>query len=413
MTDVILCAASNLFRMYVISRFMKTLIGEPRASRKMLFFAYGTFYVVNTALFLLLHLSWVNLLCNLMGISLIACLYTRSVKLAFFTVVSYSVIAMACEFIIISLFTNYEEGEIFNQILQVLSVLLSIIFELLAERFIRTQRNDDSVYSIALLLVPLSSIVVNIILTNTDSVTNIGLIVLNLGFLLSDFLIFYLYDLLSETLYERYENASMRLQLGSYSSQMQILKESDEKVKALRHDMKHHMNEIRLMAKQDKTQEIQNYIDDMENFVSNPKEMVYSGNWEIDSILNYMLEQAKKELRTVDVQVQLPEKFSHTFDLNVILGNLLENAIEGAGQTEEKRLKLRIVFQKGILQIEIENSFCSKMVRKREIFFNTKPDKAAHGIGLNNVRKIVEKYNGLMEVRSGKDIFFVKVMLYI
>lgn len=43
MTDVILCAASNLFRMYVISRFMKTLIGEPRASRKMLFFAYGTF----------------------------------------------------------------------------------------------------------------------------------------------------------------------------------------------------------------------------------------------------------------------------------------------------------------------------------------------------------------------------------
>lgn len=413
MTDVILCAASNLFRMYVISRFMKTLIGEPRASRKMLFFAYGTFYVVNTALFLLLHLSWVNLLCNLMGISLIACLYTRSVKLAFFTVVSYSVIAMACEFIIISLFTNYEEGQIFNQILQVLSVLLSIIFELLAERFIRTQRNDDSVYSIALLLVPLSSIVVNIILTNTDSVTNIGLIVLNLGFLLSDFLIFYLYDLLSETLYERYENASMRLQLGSYSSQMQILKESDEKVKALRHDMKHHMNEIRLMAKQDKTQEIQNYIDDMENSVSNPKEMVYSGNWEIDSILNYMLEQAKKELRTVDVQVQLPEKFSHTFDLNVILGNLLENAIEGAGQTEEKRLKLRIVFQKGILQIEIENSFCGKMVRKREIFFTTKPDKAAHGIGLNNVRKIVEKYNGLMEVRSGKDIFFVKVMLYI
>ena len=65
------------------------------------------------------------------------------------------------------------------------------------------------------------------------------------------------------------------------------------------------------------------------------------------------------------------------------------------------------------MQIEIENSFCGKMVRKREIFFTTKPDKAAHGIGLNNVRKIVEKYNGLMEVRSGKDIFFVKVMLYI
>ena len=33
MTDVILCAASNLFRMYVIGRFMKVLLGEPRVSR--------------------------------------------------------------------------------------------------------------------------------------------------------------------------------------------------------------------------------------------------------------------------------------------------------------------------------------------------------------------------------------------
>ena len=55
---------------------------------------------------------------------------------------------------------------------------------------------------------------------------------------------------------------------------------------------------------------------------------------------------------------------------------------------------LLFYLQNGILQIEIENSFCGKMVRKREIFFTTKPDKAAHGIGLNNVRKIVEKYGG-------------------
>lgn len=413
MTDVILCAASNLFRMYVISRFMKTLLGECRVSKGKILFAYGIFYIINTLLFLLFHLSLINLLCNLVGISLIAFLYIRSSKDVFFAVVSYSVIGMACEYIIISLFTNYEEGKMFNQILQVISVLLSLILELLVERIIKTKRNDDKVHSTALLLVPLCSIAVNIILTHENSVTNSGLITINLGFLLIDFLIFYLYDMLSEALHERYENASLRLQLESYSGQMQILRESDQKVKSLRHDMKHHMNEIKLMAIQNKTKEIWDYINDMQKFVENPKELVNSGNLEIDSILNYMLQRAKKELCTVDVHVQLPEQLSHLFDLNVILGNLLENAIEGAKQSNEKMLKVRIVFQKGILQIEIENSFHGKLVREQGRFLTTKLDKTVHGIGLNNVRKIVEKNNGLMEVYPEKDIFYVRIMLYL
>ena len=103
-----------------------------------------------------------------------------------------------------------------------------------------------------LLLVPLGSVAVNILLIYADSVTDMGLIIINLGFLLMDFLVFYLYYVLSEALWERQENASLRRQLESYSDQMQLLEESSEKVKALRHDMKHHMNEIRLMAKQDR-----------------------------------------------------------------------------------------------------------------------------------------------------------------
>ena len=140
-----------------------------------------------------------------------------------------------------------------------------------------------------LLLVPLGSVAVNIFLIYADSVTDMGLIIINLGFLLMDFLVFYLYYVLSEALWERQENASLRRQLESYSDQMQLLEESSEKVGALRHDMKHHMNEIRLMAKQDRTRQIQNYIDDMQEFAANPKEIAASGNQEADSILNYML----------------------------------------------------------------------------------------------------------------------------
>ena len=50
-----------------------------------------------------------------------------------------------------------------------------------------------------------------------------------------------------------------------------------------------------------------------------------------------MLQRAKEELKTVTVKVILPEEIKHSFDLNILLGNLLENAIEAAERTENKK----------------------------------------------------------------------------
>ena len=61
----------------------------------------------------------------------------------------------------------------------------------------------------------------------------------------------------------------------------------------------------------------------------NPREHVSSGNKDIDGILNFMLEKAVSILKKVDVQVKIPEDL-HTcsFELAVILGNIIDNAIE-------------------------------------------------------------------------------------
>ena len=108
-----------------------------------------------------------------------------------------------------------------------------------------------------------------------------------------------------------------------------------DRIREIRHDMKHHMNELKLLANKYNVIEIQDYIDRMEYFIHNPKEIVSSGNVEIDSVLNYMLQKAKAELETVDVKVILPEEIKHSFDLNVLIGNLLENAIEAARKTKK------------------------------------------------------------------------------
>ena len=96
----------------------------------------------------------------------------------------------------------------------------------------------------------------------------------------------------------------------------------------------------------------------------------------------------------------------------------MENAIEAAEQTENKYLNVSITLQKGVLRIRIDNSFVTESTSYKEerdgsrIFQTTKKRKELHGIGLKNVKKIVESYNGNMEIHTEKDIFSVRIILY-
>lgn len=413
MTWLVLYASSNLFRIYVIGRFIRALQRKCRVNRRKELLVYGSFYVVNTVLFLTLHLSWVNLLCNLIGMGVITLLYTNSVRSIVFTVGSFSVITMACDVLGVLLVSDYEEGKPINPVCQLIAVFTLFICELLAEKIIKPNRKEESAQNMTLLLVPVCSVLVNVILMYSNSITDEGLIVVNLGFLLINFLTFYLYDMLSEALYQKYKNVALQQQIQSYSNQMKVVMKSEEKVKGLRHDIKHHMNEIKLMASQGKNGDIQKYIDSMQEYMSNPEELVKSGNWEVDSILNYMLQQAKTELNSVQVNVELPETLKYSFDMNVVFGNLLENAIEGARRTKEKQMNVDISFQKGVLRIEIENSYDGKLEKGEDKLLTTKVDKELHGIGLSNVKKVVEKYQGIMEIYPKKGSFCITVIMYI
>lgn len=96
----------------------------------------------------------------------------------------------------------------------------------------------------------------------------------------------------------------------------------------------------------------------------------------------------------------------------------LENAIEAARQTEQKYLGVYVILKRGVLKIKIENSFTeSKLILAKQaegepVFLTTKPVKEQHGIGIKNVEKIVEKYNGIMKVTLLDNLFCVNLILY-
>ncbi len=416
MTDFIICVATNLFRFYLISRFMHIFLDneENRNCGGMIrhMLAYGGVFLINTATYLAFHMVWVNIACNLVGISLIVLTYTRSMKMILFVTCSIYMINMGCSTIAILPFVNYEDGLGFNQIYEVLDIFLILICELLAEKIVDTRKKTENIRNFSLGLVPLCSIGMLCMMIYTESSTKTGLVIASIGLILINFFTFYLYNMMSETLVNQYENEMLRQKIQGYSNQLDVMLQGEEKVKALRHDMKHHMNELKILAANNENKAIEKYIGDMEDFITNPNEIVSSGNLEIDSVMNYMIRRAKEELQTVNVNVRLPKDVSHCFDINVILGNLLENGIEAARQTEEKRLDVSIELQQGFLRIQIENSYNGKLEKRHQKMFTTKRAEGLHGIGLENVRKIVEKYDGIMEMCPDRNIFRTTLILY-
>lgn len=216
-----------------------------------------------------------------------------------------------------------------------------------------------------------------------------------------------------DALKRQYDNQILKRKLDIYGNQIEVILESEKKLKNIRHDMKHHINEIKILCMQDKKTELLKYLNEMTYFIEDSKQIVSSGNADVDSLLNYMLKNAKDVLKEVNVICKLPEHMHHSFDINIILGNLLENAIEASKKSEEKKLNLNISYSKGILSIFISNSYNGEIKENEKGLLTTKQKKNEHGIGLKSVNQIVEKYNGIMSTLYNENMFQVKLLLYI
>lgn len=262
--------------------------------------------------------------------------------------------------------------------------------------------------------IPVISIVILFILLMNDLHNQIILVSVSAGILLINMLIFYLYNALMDIYIKLEENVLFERKLESYANQLDVLMQSEEKISALRHDMKHHLNELLIMAKRNEDHhEITAYIQNMQMFMENKGEYSNSGNKEVDSILNYMLNKAQEVLEEVEYKINIPKEMEvRLFDLNVILGNLLENAIQAASHSSEKKLFLLMKFEKGMLFINVRNTYEGGLIKKGKDYLTTKEKAEQHGIGLKNVERVIKSYHGNIEISDLDHIFDVKIMLY-
>ncbi len=225
--------------------------------------------------------------------------------------------------------------------------------------------------------------------------------------------VFFLYYKTTENYAHLRERDLYKQQTAFYQNQLEIIMESQSRIRSLRHDMKNHILALQAAVKNGNQQETQAYLEKMQEFMVNPTEYVMTGNEDIDSLMNYKIRKATELLHTVKTNIQIPENLNlNSFDLNIILGNLLDNAIEAALQTEEKSLEIEIATDRGIMFFHIQNSSNESPSQKNGNLQTTKSDRQNHGMGIKNAKAILEKYHGDLDILYGPGYFEADAMLY-
>lgn len=415
MYNYVICFVTNLFRTLIIARFIGVFFDQKRVEKKWEICTYVLFYIMTVSLYLVFHNPTINVISNILGMFIITLVYSDVLKKKIVVVILIYLVNMLCDSIAVLSFTNYIVGEELNEIVEVITFLLILISELIVEKIVDKKNRYALLptHVTFLLLIPLSSIIMLYIMTMERFNHRSVLIYSSFGFLIINMTAFYLYNAIAESYSQKLERDLIEQKSKAYANQLDVIMQSQEKIRSLQHDMKHHMRELKNIAVKIENTNMIEYLDKMENFMANPIEHVYSGNKEIDSILNFMIQNAKKVLKEVNVQMCIPDNLvCHSFELNVILGNLLENAIEAAKQTEEKKLNIHLVLNRGILFIYIQNSFLKKFEINNNRIFTSKNERDKHGFGLKNVKRMVEIHNGTMSIYEKEDRFHVDVMLY-
>lgn len=183
-----------------------------------------------------------------------------------------------------------------------------------------------------------------------------------------------------------------------------------EKQRELSHDYKNHIVCIHTMLEQGKYDDAKNYLEKISGIIAHDLDMINTNHTVVNAIVNAKYQEAMgKDIMVVCKINDLSGITLDDSDLVLILSNLFNNAIEACEKCIGKRvLKFKFVAERGGITLSIQNTYNGIILKNGESFLTTKKnDNGTHGIGLNNIIKTIEKYNGFYNISYDNNEFYV------
>lgn len=187
---------------------------------------------------------------------------------------------------------------------------------------------------------------------------------------------------------------------------LEISKEQYEQFIKLRHDMKNHNLCLAQLLEKEKTEEAKSYLEQWNTGIEEGEAVIYTGSVFADAMLNPKYLQAKRLGIDITVQMRVPgEDRIAPVDLCCLLANALDNAIEACRRGSAAGypagwIRMKSQIYPNYWVFEIANSTYIS-VKQHEGRFLSSKQVPMSGVGLQNIRTVVERYEGVLDLKSG------------
>lgn len=392
----------ELFATYIVL----SQLGEKRMKSSLcLLTGAGLFFSAYLVNVLFNNTLWMNLICFtfMLFIFSVSCFKIKPAKSALWSVL-LEAIMVAFEYVFESLLVVITNAEIFGYrdsnfiAFYVVVTSKGTYFLLCALISRRLKKENHSKVPLSFYLHPISAaLAVTIYWYIFDSAVLTKLhqtLLFSIGivWLLSSIILFITYQRNIEKENELFQLKNEINKIETEKSYYGILEKQNQDLMIYAHDAKNHLSAIKTL---NTNPQIEEYINKMAESLATYSNVSHSGNSTLDVIINkYITECEIKNVKfSFDIRLKNLE-YVDDYDLVTILGNLLDNALEAAENSQNREISLSTDYRNTYDVLIVTNSCDTAPISSNNKLITAKTDKKLHGIGLKSVTKTLKKYNG-------------------
>lgn len=178
-----------------------------------------------------------------------------------------------------------------------------------------------------------------------------------------------------------------------------------KEMRGYKHDFHHHLQTLKGQLEAGEVKRALDYIEQLDHQLMHVDTLLKTGNVSLDAILSAKIAQAKLENIAVTVKACVPDSLTLTdAELSIIVGNLLDNAIEACQNvTDHRFIRIYMTMKGKMLYFSMLNSAGEKKKKKGTLFSSNKD--GIHGFGLHRAETILEEHGGWCKYNSEDGAF--------
>ncbi len=224
---------------------------------------------------------------------------------------------------------------------------------------------------------------------------------------------YYIFIKISAKNKERMQYSFLEFKLLEQQKSISEMKLLYDEITKLRHDMKNYLGCIGTMLHNEKYPEAKEYLDSLlENRLSFGKQYILTESDAVNAIMNSKMSICKEHGIKMDYQISGSLNSISELDLSILLGNVLDNAIEACMKVENTPIiDIKIYNEGNYLVIKVANSIKDSVLKYNPNLQSTKKDKSKHGFGTVSIKDIVKNHNGMIRFYEKNNQFITDIWL--